>query len=485
MRSHRTAMPAIPAMALVAMIFAAENRAGAQLEEQPSTPNVDPAMVPGSRVLYTARPRPPRDARFCSTKLPLCIHATVPAHDRNALTILDAFERAWATSTGALELPAPDVAPDTNAYDVFLADAPDPLLGGELAATLLEARDVRSNMDRARSFTVLDGRLRAGCQLDALAARSLAQAMIHRSAPATDEATERGQATFVSWLVAPCSVAFAGDAVAAFQSRVDRALPDARADQLTAAADDPAPSALSPSSSASRAAALYADGQAVVWSRLDWAFARAPGALVLATWALAPTMTPPGARRWVHEPDTYDVLRASFKDRLFTGSTIHDLFLDLAVSRAFMGSADDGLHAPETRALDDATRVPLDWDLPWPATPRRLAPRMPVHPTGASYVLVRTAGRAPGARLRVEITWEEHALFRWVFVKLDGAGRELGRLPIPAKERATEAQMTLVDLEGVDRILLVGANVGDPAYAFDPDEAAWEPHSWLVTIAPE
>jgi hypothetical protein len=34
-------------------------------------------------------------------------------------------------------------------------------------------------------------------------------------------------------------------------------------------------------------------------------------------------------------------------------------------------------------------------------------------------------------------------------------------------------------------VLLVGVNAGDPAYAFDPDEAVWEPHGWLVTLASE
>ena len=106
-------------------------------------------------------------------------------------------------------------------------------------------------------------------------------------------------------------------------------------------------------------------------------------------------------------------------------------------------------------------------------------------PTGSSYVVIHREGAKPGARLRVEIVWEEHALFRWAFVKLDREGHEIGRVPIAAKERATEAQMTLVDLDGVDRVLLVGTNVGDPAYAFDPDEAAWEPHSWLLTVAAE
>lgn len=453
--------------------------AQAENEEEAPRPSVEPSVLPGPRILYTARPRPARDARFCSGRVPVCVHSPHSTVDANALAVLDAFERAWMTMTGALELPPPDADPETAAYDVFLADTSDALLAGELAKTHLEARDVRSNVDRARTFTVVDARLSQGCSLDALAARSLARAMIARAAPATDEPTARGQAAFVSWLVAPCSVATSADAAATFQSRVEHALPDPRVGESSAAPDDP------PLPPPSRTALLYGDGEAVIWARIDWAFGRAPGGIVLATWALAPTTTAIGARRWAHEPDTYDVLRASFKDRLSTGSTIHDLFVDIAIARAFMGSADDGLHAPETAPLGDAARVPLDWDLPWPATPRRVAPRVPVHPTGASYVVVRREGAKPGSRLRVEIVWEEHALFRWTFVKLDASGREIGRVPIAAKERATEAQMTLVDLDGVDRVLLVGTNVGDPAYAFDPDEASWEPHSWLLTIAAE
>lgn len=454
-------------------------------DEAPKKPVVDPSVVPGPRILYGARPRPARDARdasACSTRTPVCVHATTRAQEGAALAILDAFERAWATETGALELPAPDVDPDTLAYDVFVTDAGDAALGGELATTTLEARDVRGAMDRARSFSTVDARVRPGCALDALAARSLARAIVFRAAPGTDDATARAQTSMIAGLVAPCAIALGADAAQTFQSRADRSIADPHGGSAVAevhAADEPAAVATS------RGDALYGEGGALVWWRLDWAYARAPGGLVLATWALAPTTTPLGARRWSHEPDVFDVLRASFKDRLSTGSTIHDLFLDVAVARAFMGAADDGLHAPETRSIGEAARVPLDWDLPWPTTPKRVAPRTPVAPSGASYLVIRRQGAPPGARLRVEIAWEEHALFRWALVKLDGAGRELGRVPIAAKERATEAQMTLVDLDGVDRILLVGANVGDPAYAFDPDEVVWEPHGWLVTVAAE
>jgi hypothetical protein len=70
-------------------------------------------------------------------------------------------------------------------------------------------------------------------------------------------------------------------------------------------------------------------------------------------------------------------------------------------------------------------------------------------------------------------------------VKLDAQGHELGRVVIPSRERATETSMTLADLDATDRVLLVGVNTGDPAYAFDPDDGTLEPHAWLVTVAEE
>src|SRR5688500_2628482 len=90
------------------LVLVVPRLARAQQEDEPPKPVVDPSVLPGPRVLYTARPKPPRDARFCSMRLPLCVHSPLPTTDANALAILDAFERAWSTTTGALELPAPD-----------------------------------------------------------------------------------------------------------------------------------------------------------------------------------------------------------------------------------------------------------------------------------------------------------------------------------------------------------------------------------------
>ncbi|MBX3198987.1 MAG: hypothetical protein KF894_12720 [Labilithrix sp.] len=469
-------------------------------EADPKPRAIDPGVASGPYITYATRPLRSPELRACSSRVPICVHASSPGDGATATMTLDAFERAWQTLTGALAIPAPDVDPTTLAYDVFLVEPPraerdarargaiDPpaaeawlreRAGAELATTWLEARDVRSRVDRARGFTTVDRRVRAGCVLDELAATMVARASLLRAAPATEEGTARAQSTYLAQLASPCAVGLAVDATSAFQSRATRAFADPHAGEVAATAggaEIPAPAPLS---------ALFAAGAAAFWARLDWAFGRKPGGIVAASWALHPTMTPVASPRWINEPDTFDVLRTTFKGALSTNGTVHDLWLDFGVARAFLGSADDGFHLPELRTLGDAARVPLDWDIPWPEAPRRLAAREPVHPTGASYLVIRRAGARPGARLRVEIAWEEHALFRWAFVKLDAGGRELGRVVIPTTERATEAQMTLVDLDGVDRVLLVGVNVGDPAYAFDPDDEVWEPHGWLVTVAEE
>jgi hypothetical protein len=410
------------------------------------------AMAEGRPVLYEARPIYPRALRSCSARVPVCVHARSPLDGPAAIASLSAFERAWSTLVHTLGVPAPDVDPDTLAYDVFVEPT-------DIATTHLEARDVRSNVDRARGFTRIDPVMRAGCRLDATAATSIARASLLRVAPATEEGSAIAQARYLAELAVPCATALSVDAAATFQAHADRTLSDANF------------------------ARSFSEGASTFWARLDWAFGRTPGTLVTTTWALHPTMTAVGASQWTNEPDTFDVLRASFKDALSTGSTLADLWLDFGVARAFFGAADDGAHAPELRTLGEAGRVPLAWDIPWPSKPRRLAPRVPVAPTGSSYVLVHHAGASPGARLRIEIEWEEHALFRWAFVKLDASGRELGRVVVPTRERATATQMTLAALDGVDRILLVGVNTGDPAYAFDPDDDVFEPHGFLLTVA--
>jgi hypothetical protein len=471
----------------------------ARAEDDPPAPVAPPDTgVPGPRVAYATRPVLPRETKACSARIPMCVHASGTTSGRTVLDVLAAAERAWETLAGALRLGSPDVDEDDLAYHVYLADG-----ARERGATYVAGRDVRSRIDRARAFTVLDSGAvrRGGCAADALVAREIARAVLYGVAPATAEGVARAQTTYLSQLIVPCATGFAVDAAQAFQSRPERAVCDPRVGEVGTSAEEDrgerprSGTGVSTGTGTGTGTGVstgtggwgesFMDGASLFWSRIDWAYGRAPASIVMASWALSPTMTDVAAKRWHDEPDAFDVLRVSFKNALSTGSTLDDLLLDAAVARAFMGSAEDGLHQVETRTFGDAARVPLDWDLPWPARPKRVAPRTAVYPSGASYVVIRHAGAAPGARLRVEIAWEEHALFRWALVKLDAAGRELGRVPIPTRERAVEAQMTLVDLDSVDRVLLVGMNAGDPSYRFDPDDEVWEPHGWLVTLAAE
>ncbi len=406
--------------------------------------------------------RPPGSAAWrkaCSFRHPVCVHAA-RAPGAEILATLTLAERAWDTAEGPLELPPPDPDPETRAYDVYLVDGvPDG------AVTAIGERDVLSRVDRASAFTLLDAKLR-GCARETAVARELFRAVLFRVAPGTDEGSARAETSYLARLAVTCA-AGALDGVEVFQAHPDRALVDTLPDLPRSVG------------------VAYDRGASLFFLWLDETFGMHPGSLVRAIWALTPTMTPLGATHWRSEPDLFEVLRMSFKGTLSTGSTVDDLLLEFAVARALVGEHADDTHALETRTLGAAADVRMDWDVPWPTAPRRLAAPSPTFPTGAAYVRVSRKGAPAGSRLRVETTWEEHATMRWAVVKLDADGREKSRVPIGAKERGTEAQTTVLDLDGVDAVLIVGVNAGDRAVPFDPDDAVWEPHGWVVAIASE
>jgi hypothetical protein len=407
-----------------------------------------------------SRPADPRDARACSTRHPICVHGRVGG--ASILAVVASADRAWDVVTGALELPEPDPDLDTRAYDVYVADAVD---GGSITAS--STRDPRSTFDRASAFTLLDASLaRESCALDFTMARAIARASLFRVAPATDEGSARAETSYLARLAVPCAMTV-DDGIAAFQASADRAIVDTWP--------------LEPA----RIGREFDHGASLFFWWLDATYGASPGSLVRAMWALSPTKTPLGAERWNDEPDGFDVLAMSFRDALTSGSKIEDLFAEFGTTRALMGLRENGLELPEARALGASLAPPLAWEIDWPTSPRRLASPVPIAPTGSSYVLVHHDGASPGARLRVEATWEQHAAIRWFVVKLDAQGREMGRVSIAAPPRATEAQMTMVNLDGVSSLLIAATNVGDPFAPFDPDDETFEPHGWLLTLASE
>jgi hypothetical protein len=207
---------------------------------------------------------------------------------------------------------------------------------------------------------------------------------------------------------------------------------------------------------------------------LDARFGSQPGALVVGTWALAGAYTPDDAWRAgrpATSPGEFDVLRASLRDALWRGSTLEDVFAEFAVARTTAPLA-----PPEPEAA---------WRIAWPEHARRLASPRPVAPTGASYVVVDHARAPAGARLRLEAQWEDYGLMRWAAIELRADGSALRVIPLAAPERSTQAAVTLGELDGVDRVVAVGANVGSTEHPFRPNQGEWEPHAWTLTVEGE
>jgi hypothetical protein len=389
--------------------------------------------------------QPPPDAAAwssaCSRRHPLCIHGSHQVPSPVVLAALASTDRAWEVLTGVLALPPPE--PDLDgAWHEYLLDGHDALEETGLGdGARLRERDPRSHFDSATSFGLVDAGAPTGCPLDVAVARAVARASLWRAAPAADPGSARAQTEALVRLAVPCE-GDQGD-LQEFQSDPERTLVD-------------------PSSWAfDRGASLFFD-----W--LDTTFARGPGQLIGGLWALAPTRTPPAAPRWRGAPTSFDVIRESLKAVLPADSTLDDLFVRFAVRRALL--------TPAAR---------LAWHVPWPLKPRRLASPEPVFPTGASYVLVDRAGAATDAKLRMEAEWEDYGRMRWVVVKLDAAGQARAVVPVKSLDRGTRASLTVESLGAVDRVLIVGVNVGSTEHPFDPNQGEWEPHGWLLTLAAE
>lgn len=207
-----------------------------------------------------------------------------------------------------------------------------------------------------------------------------------------------------------------------------------------------------------------------------------PGRAIVGLLALGVQRTPPGAWEWHNEPDIFDVLRNTMRPR---GSSLEDLLLDFAVARGFVGSRSDGAHLADVARFGDAGRVHFEWAVPFASLPRRLAPKDPIEPTGMTYVWLDLAGAPPGAELTFVADWEVPALFRWSLVKVDPSGGEAGRLDVAGVFGANHAEKTVLGLDGLAGVMVVGVNVGsdDCSHPFDPDEQPLMPHGYTVTLA--
>jgi hypothetical protein len=191
--------------------------------------------------------------------------------------------------------------------------------------------------------------------------------------------------------------------------------------------------------------------------------------------------TPAGELRYRNEPDAFDALRESFRA---LGSGLDEALLDFAVARAFLGTRSDGAHLADAARLGDFGRVRFDWSIPYATLPRRVAPLRPIEPTGATYLWLDLGSEDRASDVTFVADWELGALFRWALVKVGKDGAEVGRVEVAGIFGETRAQRTLVGLEGLAGLLIVGVNAGsvDRSRPFDP-EGDLTPRSCTVWLS--
>ena len=371
-----------------------------------------------------------------------------------AVQLLADAERAYDAVTLGLGMPTPDADPATTFLTVTLEHEP-----AEPVAVHL-VREPIYVYDRAFAEIHLAEAFAPGCARDQALAAAFARASLARLSPAIDERDARALSAALAELATPC------------------------------AAPPPAPPT-------ARTLARDATGTAAFWEDLDATYGVDPGKLLTSMAALAATRTtgnlPPDARDAeahsdfrLPSPDIYAVLRASFADALFKGSTFDDVLLDVAVRRVFAhGGAD----------------VVADWRIDWPTTPRRLA-LSGLEPCGSSYSVIHLPGTGDASvdgglafeagaahlRLRFEATWEQHATMRFALLAISPDGRLLRRLDSPPVYKADAAALTLVDLDGAAAVVVVATSMGDADLSLSlplGDARPLEPHVALITLAGE
>ena len=410
----------------------------------------DPRLPTGAA--FATNDRPKAEASACSARRPVCVHAARGVPLQKLDVALAAFERAFERLVDALEFPAP--LPDqgrggSDALDLYLLE-PDRVTRG------FERLHVTSEMPRPGGFDSAPGFCTAladdAALLERAATLCVGETVALRLDAAETPHLRRAFATELWWMTgAPTSLDY--EAIDTVQRRATRAL-------------------------AARDLSETSEGSALLFEYLeDKLGAGAPGALSLALFGASAQTTARDAPSWQNEPDLFDVLRHTLGE---SEPRMAHLLGDLAVTRAFLGEREDGVHLPSL-AWSGYFGTPIfDWVIPFSTLPRRVRVTPP-EPTGAVLVWLDLEG-APGAPLGFQAEWEPPAEFQWSLVRVGADGTELGRLEVPFQQRETKVEARIVDLGGAAAVIAVGAHVErvDVEQPFDPDVAPFEPHGALV-----
>lgn len=406
---------------------------------------IDPSLPTGSD-LVLQHERPHSGEAGCSLRLPVCVHRGPLVNEVQAARALTALETAYERVALALGLPAPlgdEGQGGSDALDWYLNG--DAELSTESAAIRL------GGLDRSAAFC-----LGGNSDDERDATRCVADAVARRLDAGETSAVRRSFATELWWLTGlPSSLDV--EAIDDAQAHPERAL-------------------AARSSDFSSAGALLFDFMESSRS------SQSIGALSASLFSAAASRTAPGAWQWNNEPDVFEVLRHSLDEDTGKMAT---LLGEYAVSRAFLGDRDDGVHPPGLEWAGRFARPRYDWVIAFSSLPRRVRASRPIEPTGIQMIYVDLDEVPLGVSLGFESEWEAPISFKWRLISLDDKGQEMARVDVPFQERGRSAEGRVVNLLGVRAVLAIGINMGgvDLAHPFDPDQDPFEAQSCTAYFA--
>ena len=412
---------------------------------------LDPNIPKGALRLAAERPGGDVEPPACSLKYPVCVHRARKVDAGRAARWLAALDDAYERVVLCLRAPGPlddSARGGSPSLDVYLTPG-DRALSVDADPSVLGA-----GHDTTSAFCVVGD---SDATVERSATLCLGEAVALRLDASETPFARRAFATDV-WLHTGMPTSADVQAIDDVQAEPERAI-------------------------AARDLSRYAEGGAVLFEYLDHTRGRGAGIdASLATYALSAGAPSPAGPRWVNEPDTLDVFRATFGP---TPSDVARFFADFTVARAFVGTRDGASAWPLLGFTGDAGRVRFEWSVPLSSLPRRLSPARPIEPTGSTYLWVGFDDARGAHSVVFQADWEPPVAFRWVLVVVDGGGRLLRRIDVPYLERETHVERIVEDPSGGAGLLVAGTNLGGlgPTYPFDPDFEPYEPHSYAVSLA--
>jgi len=387
----------------------------------------------------------------CSYARAVCVHSTVGVSELAVQRTLSAAEHALL-ALEALHMPRP-------AYDGSRGGSPafDIYIGPEAPPRRVQLDEVSPvGFDSATTFLSI-----APPERDCAGASDLARAIATAGLLRVDAAINDGvlaiAASHFASIAAPCpSVELA--AVDAFQRHPEKSLIKSAGDRAVGG---------------------------MLFSRyLDQTYGTGtPVDVISSLIAVAVQHSPRESWHWQNEPDVFDSLRRNARD---LDSSLSSLLLDFAVQRAFIGTRSDGAHLADVVHYGEAGRVRFEWNVDYDSLPRHLAPMRPIEATGSTYLWLDLSDAPPKAEISFVAEWEAPVLFRWALIKVDKEGGEKGRVEIAGVYGNTKVVQSMVELDGLSGLLIVGMNLGDlnRAFPYDPDDEPFAPHGYTVTLYP-